>query len=204
MWSQGLDLVGKRNNWKIYVLGKNNCGPAALTYYQYQLKRDLVECDAWQNWRMDQIRQLKPAAVVLIGWYGNNTGPGRPFSPQVWRDGLIKTVEQLPPGTKPVLINNQPHITINPGECLARNSDAVNKCAEKASDVVPTEANAAIQQAAEMTSGAYVDVTPWFCAETCPLVIADVVPYSGKYHINNDYGRYLSGVLADVLRPAMA
>jgi hypothetical protein len=203
MWAKGLDLIGKRQGWRIVVLGKDNCGPAALTYYQYQLGRDLTECDTWQKWRMDQINTIKPAAVLLIGWYGANTGPNRPLTPEIWRDALIKTIEEISPGIKTALLANTPHVTVNPGDCLAKHLTDISKCAEEASAVVPTDANNAIEQAAAATKSDYVDVTPWFCDTTCPAAIAGYAPYAGKYHITHDYAMYLSGVLADALRPVM-
>jgi hypothetical protein len=86
MWYQGLDFIGKRQNWRIVVLGKDNCGPATMTYYQWQLKRDLTECNTWQKWRMDQVRTLNPEVVLLSGWYDGDrgiAGPDRPFTPDM-------------------------------------------------------------------------------------------------------------------------
>ena len=203
-WSGSLDWVGKRNGWKVVVLGKDNCGPATLTYYQYQLKRDFTECDEWQKWRMAQIAELKPAAVLMIGWYGGNTGPDRPFGPDIWRDALIATVKQLPPGVKAALLTNQPHITLNPGDCLARNTNDIQKCNEPASAVIDAEGTAAFRAAADATQSTLIDVTPWFCGDqSCPVVVDPNVVYSGKYHITHDYGHFLSGVVSDALQPAM-
>lgn len=207
MWARGLDYVGRRTGWRIVVLAKDNCGPATMTYYQWQLKRDLTECDAWQQWRMDQIKALKPDVVVLSGWYDGDkgiAGPERTFTPEMWRDALVATVQQLPPGIKTVLLGDIPHITKPAGECLARNSDNISRCAQKASDVVPAYANDALRDAAAATGALYVDVTRWFCGQTCPVVIAGVVAYAGIYHTTHDYARYLSGVLEGALRPAMA
>jgi hypothetical protein len=203
MWSQSLDLAGKRNGWKIYVLGKDNCGPAEMLYYVYPLKRDFTECNDWQTWRQEQIAKMMPAAVLLIGWYGANGGPDRYTSPDDWRDGLVKTAQKFPPGVKPVFMANSPHITVSPGDCLAKDPSDITKCSSPASEVVPTDANDAIKQAADEVGGTDIDDTPWFCAETCPVVINGIIPYSGIYHINHAYGRYLSGVLADALRPEM-
>ncbi|WP_155944097.1 SGNH hydrolase domain-containing protein [Mycobacterium sp. 360MFTsu5.1] len=206
MWARGLDYVGRRTDWRIIVLAKDNCGPATMTYYQWQLKRDLTECNAWQQWRMDQIKSLKPDMVVLSGWYDGDkgiAGPTRTFTPEMWRDALVATVQQIPSDAKTVLLGDIPHITEPAGECLAQNSGDISRCAQKASDVVPVYANDALRDAAAATGALYVDVTRWFCAQTCPAVIAGVVAYAGIYHTTHDYARYLSGVLEGALRPAM-
>jgi hypothetical protein len=203
MWYQGLDLLGKETGWRIIVLAKDNCGPAALFYYYNPLKRDFPECDAWQKWRMDQINTIKLAVVLLAGWVGGNTGPRRRLTPDIWRDGLIKTIEEFPPGTKSALLANQPHIKVQPQECLAQHMTDISTCAEEASNIVPTEESGAIQQAATATNSNYVDITPWFCDQTCPQVIAGNIVYAGLYHITNDYAKYVSGVLADALHAVM-
>ena len=207
MWAPGLDFVGRRTGWRIILLAKDNCGPATMTYYQWQLKRDLTECNAWQQWRMDQVRSLKPDVVLLAGWYDGDkgiAGPDRTLTPDMWRDALVDTIHQVPPGIRTVLLGNIPHITKPAGECLAQNSGDISRCAEKADDVVPAYANNALKDAAAAAGALYVDVTRWFCAQTCPVVIAGVVAYSGIYHTTHDYARYLSGVLQVALKPAMA
>lgn len=206
MWARGLDFVGRRTGWRIIVLAKDNCGPATMTYYQWQLKRDLTECDAWQRWRMDQVKSLKPEVVLLAGWYDGDkgiAGPDRTFTPDMWRDALVDTVRRLPSGSKTVLLGDIPHITKPAGECLSRNPGNISSCAEKAVDVVPAYANDALKAAAAATGARYVDITRWFCAQTCPVVIDGVVAYAGIYHTTHDYARYLSGVLAAALQPAM-
>jgi hypothetical protein len=203
MWADSLGLIGERLNWRVIILAKDDCGPAELTYYQWHFKRDFTECDAWRKWRTDQITSIRPSVVVLAGWYGGNTGPDRPLTPEVWRDGLIKTINQFSKGTKVALLGNQPHITISPGECLAAHTSEISKCAADASSVVPSDANGAIEQAANATSALYVDIIPWFCAKTCPQVIAEQIVYSGARHITRAYGRYLSVALAGALQPVM-
>jgi hypothetical protein len=203
MWSRGLDLVGKRNDWRIIFLTKNNCGPATLEYYLYPLQRDFPECDSWQKWRMDQVNQLKPAVVLLSGWGGGNTGPNRPMTSDDWTNSLVATIQQIPAGTKTVLLSNQPHIKKTAGECLAQNISDISKCAAPASDVIATDVNDIIEKSASATNSTYINVTPWFCDQKCPQVIAGMVPYSSLYHITGDYGMYLSGVLANALGPVM-
>jgi hypothetical protein len=204
MWGKALDLIGKRQGWRVILLGKDNCGPAALHYYIYPRKRDFTECDDWQKWRMEQVHSLKPDLVVLAGWYGGNLGPTRKLTPDVWRDGLIDTMNQLPEGTSVALLGNMPEIKVSPGECLAAHLDDVSKCAEPASEIVAAEGNDAIRSAADATKSLYVEITPWFCETTCPQVIGDHVAYAGIHHISQEYGMYLSGVLGQALQPAMA
>ena len=202
MWYQGFELIGKRNGWRVIVLAKSNCGPAALTYYQYQLGRDYTECDDWQDWRMGIIGQEKAEIVVMAGAYdGGNQGPGRHTTPEIWRDGLVQTIRDLPEGTKVFLLGNPPLHPESPAECVAGNPTDLTRCAVPAAGALPDQTPWA--EAAEQTGQTYVDIDPWFCTDVCPAVIADQLVYTGRYHITGQYAQYLSGSLEEVMAPAL-
>ncbi|MGU3498857.1 SGNH hydrolase domain-containing protein [Mycobacterium sp. C31M] len=202
MWHGALDLIGKRNGWRVIVLAKSNCGPATLNYYQYQLERPYTECDEWQDWRMQVIGQEKAEIVLMTGFFdGGNQGPGKETTPEIWRDALVQTINELPPGTKTFTIGNIPRPSQSPSECVANNPSDLTKCAEPAAEVLPAQGPWA--EAAELTGQTYVDIDPWFCADVCPAVIADQLVYSGLYHVTTPYAQYLSGSIEEVMAPAL-
>lgn len=202
MWHGALDLIGKRNGWRVIVLAKSNCGPASLTYYQWQLERAYTECDDWQDWRMEIIGQEQAEIVVMAGFFdGGNQGPGRETTPQIWRDALVKTIGNLPEGAKAFLLGNIPRPPESPAECVANHPTDLTRCAVPAAEALPTQEG--WSDAAEQTGQTYVDIDPWFCTEVCPPVIADQLVYSGKYHITAQYARYLSGAIEEIMAPAL-
>ena len=202
MWHRALDLIGKRTGWRLITLAKSNCGPASLTYYQWQLGRAYTECDDWQDWRMRIIDQEKAEIVVMTGWYdGGNQGPGRDTTPEIWRDALVKTVNELPEGTKAFILGSIPRPSEGPSECAAENPTDLTRCAEPAAEAVPTQAG--WSGAAELTGQTYVHVDPWFCTEVCPAVIADQLVYAGRYHVTAQYAGYLSGSIEEIMAPAL-
>ncbi|WNG86182.1 SGNH hydrolase domain-containing protein [Mycobacterium sp. ITM-2016-00317] len=202
MWHRALDLIGQRNGWRVIVLAKSNCGPASLTYYQWQLERAYTECDDWQQWRMEIIGQERAEIVVMAGFFdGGNQGPGKDTTPEVWRDALVKTIRALPEGTKTFMLGNIPRPPESPSECVADNPTDLTRCAVPAVEVLPNQEG--WSGAAELTGQTYVDVDPWFCAEVCPAVIADHLVYSGKHHITAQTAQYLSGSIEEVMAPAL-
>lgn len=201
MWHGAFDAIGKRKGWQVISLTKNSCGPADLLYYQWQLKRDFPECNEWQDWQADLIQELKPDVVVMAGWFGGNLGPDRPLDAEIWRDGLVKTAKRLPPSTRIVMLANQPHPTDVPAECVASHPDSLTKCALPADEAVPDQSG--WKNAAKDVDGTFIDVTPWFCTDACPAVIADQIVYAGSGHITVGYGRYVSGALQAALAPAL-
>ncbi|SDU32202.1 SGNH hydrolase domain-containing protein [Gordonia westfalica] len=203
MWHPALDLIGKRAGWRVLALTKSNCGPASLTYYQWQLKRAYTECDDWQDWRMETIRQEKAEIVVLAGFFdGGNQGPGKDTTPQVWRDALAKTIRALPEGTKSFVLGAIPSRSESPAECVASNTTDLTRCAVPAAEALPDQSG--WSGAAELTGQTYVDVDAWFCTDVCPAVIADQLVYSGRFHIAGGYAEYLSGSIEEIMSPALA
>ncbi|MFE0747889.1 SGNH hydrolase domain-containing protein [Gordonia sp. NPDC058843] len=202
MWHSAFDLIGKRNGWRVLALTKSNCGPAALTYYQWQLKRAYTECDDWQDWRMETIGREKAEIVVMAGWHdGGNQGPGRDTTPQIWRDGLVTTINELPAGTKAYLLGGIPRPAESPSECVAADPTDLTRCAEPASQALPVQSG--WSGAAEITGQTFIDVDPWFCTEICPAVIADQLVYSGRFHLTGRYARYLSGPIEEIMAPSL-
>ncbi|MCS3879378.1 hypothetical protein M2359_003007 [Gordonia amarae] len=201
MWYGAFDLIGKRKAWKVVMLTKNNCGPATLTYYQWQRGRTFTECTEWQKWRAGVIEREQPGIVVLAGWYGGNLGPGKKETPQVWRDGLVKTATQFPKNTKVVMLGNTPHPATPPAECVASNPSNLVECASDPEQAVPDQTG--WSRAAKDVGGTFIDVTPWFCADSCPAIIGDQIVYAGKNHITQKYGRYVSGSIEKAMAPLL-
>lgn len=202
MWHKALDLIGKRNGWRVVALTKSNCGPAALSYYHWQLKRAYTECDQWQDWRMETIGRQNAEIVVMAGWYdGGNQGPGTDTPPEIWRDALVQTIEGLPSGASSFVLGSIPRPSESPSECVADNPTDLTRCAEPRADIVADQQPWA--DAAAQTGQTFVDVDPWFCADVCPAVIADQLVYSGKYHVNGGYAQYLSGSIEGIMAPAL-
>lgn len=202
MWHSALDLIGERNGWRVLALTKSNCGPAALSYYQWQLKRAYTECDDWQDWRRETIVRENAEIVVMAGHHdGGNQGPGRDTTAEVWRDGLVSTINELPAGTRTYLLGGIPRPAQSPSECVATNPTDLTRCAEPAAAALPDQSG--WSGAAELTGQTFVDVDPWFCAGVCPAVITDQLVYSGRFHLTGQYARYLSGPIEEIMASSL-
>lgn len=204
MWLPAFELTAERIGWQVIDLTKDNCGPADLHYYLYPLKRPYTECDTWQQWRTTEVNKVKPSIVVLTGFIGNNTGPTAHMTAADWQAGIQRTVKLYTTGIHVVVLGDTPHIPSPGPECLAKNVSNIQVCSSPATQAVPTAFNTAEASAAAATGATYLDVTPWFCAKTCPEVIAGIDVYAGQYHITHDYASYLSGAVQSALGPMIA
>jgi hypothetical protein len=85
---------------------------------------------------------------------------------------------------------------------VAAHARDIQACsAERANAISPFDA--AERDAAAAVGGQYVDPVPWVCAEKCEPVISDIVLFYDPYHFTKKYADYLSGALAEALKPAM-
>ena len=90
-----------------------------------------------------------------------------------------------------------PILPFDAPECLSRNTDNVQSCSSPTlsfGDLYVAEKMAAAEDGAH-----YVNVTRWFCANTCPAVIGQYEVYFDQYHITAAYASFLAGVLAKSL-----
>jgi hypothetical protein len=80
---------------------------------------------------------------------------------------------------------------------------AVQKCSVPISEGMPS-GNLYAERLAASTAGAlYIPTTPWVCEDRCEPVIADIRVYQDRFHFTNSYTVYLTGAVADALKPAL-
>ena len=106
------------------------------------------------------------------------------------------------PGTHVAILGAIPNWDNNDARCLAAHTRDVQACSTERANAVSPFFDA--ERAAASAAGAlYVDTVPWVCAEKCEPVISDIVVYYNPYHFTTKYADYLSGAVADALKPAM-
>jgi hypothetical protein len=89
----------------------------------------------------------------------------------------------------------------NDARCLAAHTRDVQACSADRAHAVSPFFDA--EKAAAAAAGAvYVDTVPWVCADKCEPVISDMVVYYNPYHFTKKYADYLSGAVAEALKPA--
>ena len=126
----------------------------------------------------------------------DETPSGTHYTPARWGRGLQGLLRQIKAPTAKLVIGN---LSGDDGlDCLAKHVVEVQKCSS-----VPTSGFAryvnAEMLAATNEGGRYVNVTPWFCAQTCSPIIDKFDVYFLGNHVAVGYSRFLEGVLAESL-----
>ncbi|HMO95768.1 MAG TPA: SGNH hydrolase domain-containing protein, partial [Tepidiformaceae bacterium] len=209
-WFEAFDALARRMNWRLLVLGKAGCPAASVSFMNAYSDgaRTFVgpppDCEAWLQGAIARINQSRPGLVVLASCNGcdHMVDPNRDrISPSAWAAGLRETLGQLAsPGTALAVLGDNPrwrgHL-----DCLARNPDDVQACSSLLATATRDSYNDVERQVAEESGVAFIDVTPWFCGETCSPVIGNMLAYTNDFHVTAAYARFLSPALESVLRP---
>jgi peptidoglycan/LPS O-acetylase OafA/YrhL len=201
MWFQTLNSIAKSIHWRLAYLGKPWCPAGSLPYPNPsgygQPYGEYSACDQWHRFALDRINHLHPDLVIITQDFSSKPSGGL-YSGTQWQEGLAKTISMIHvPKDKIVVLGNMPILPFDAPECLSRNTDNVQACSS------PTLSFGALYEAEKMAAGEegahYVNVTRWFCANTCPAVIGKYEVYFDQYHITAAYASFLAGVLAKAL-----
>jgi hypothetical protein len=202
MWAATLERVAAITGWQLRVFARGGCPPGEAQYQNNITHAPDLECDTFHEAAVNEIRKLHPQLVVTTSNLHDLANGDTPTTTQ-WRDALVSTLQKLgQPGTRVAILGNLPHWDNNDEQCVAAHARDIQACsAERANAISPFDA--AERDAAAAVGGQYVDPVPWVCAEKCEPVISDIVLFYDPYHFTKKYADYLSGALAEALKPAM-
>jgi hypothetical protein len=204
-----IDVVARRQGWRLVELTKAGCPPARVLVFNRVLKREYRECDTWRRRALRRVdRMERPPLVVMSSatYYRAYDGARRldeQESADRLREGWTKTLEELRKmGTRPVVVEDVPQPPVDIPSCVLRALDNLETCA------FPRDAGLAFPHAAsdaarEIPGVHLIDPTPKFCLqEVCPAVIGDVLVYRNTGHLTATYAETMAPWFARKLRTA--
>ncbi len=200
-WLHALDIVGKNKGWRIELFAKTACPSVSVNFVAPELKRLYHECGQWRASAITQIAALNPFAVVLanssIG-YLRHLGTTN-ISPDEWRDGAAKTVEQLQPHTKKiaVLVDNPQFRSFDPRLCVTRallmGTLDLNRCTLPRQIALDQSAS---DEEASIDGTHIIDISDEFCDEAqCYLYHNGHIVMRDSNHVSRPYSESLADKL---------
>ncbi|MBJ7357428.1 acyltransferase family protein [Nocardioides sp.] len=206
-WIPALDELGRRFGYEAYFLVREGCPSSDVTPWLNNGTGPAELCEAFQDWAVEQVEELRPEVVVL-GSQANSQGFEGPDGERVtdldervemYGAGMTSQVERLEPHAgRVILIGDPPDLTFDPGTCL--DDRDLGKCL---SDGNPTGIRFAesLRDGALAAGAEFVDTTRWFCAYgKCPTVIGDYIARRDRAHVSVSYAEYLTDELEEQLR----
>src|SRR5258708_33647032 len=67
-WFPALDIVARRNAWRLVTMIKFSCPVAQVPVYNREMKRPYDECNLWRRASLARIVAMRPAAVIIAQW----------------------------------------------------------------------------------------------------------------------------------------
>jgi hypothetical protein len=203
MWAPTLERVAAISGWQVRVFSRGGCPAADLQYQDTNAKAADQDCDTFHSTAVNEIRKLHPQLVITASHAGHTLANGDMPTTSQWQDAWVSTLHKLAqPGTHVAILGAIPNWDNNDARCVAAHTRDIQACSTERANAVSPFFDA--ERAAAAAAGAlYVDTVPWVCAEKCEPVISDMVVYYNPYHFTTKYADYLSGAMADALKPAM-
>ena len=203
MWLDAFNTLGVAEHFKLVLIAKSGC-PVPLGTYETNNDNGTVSqapwaaCTAFHSFLASSLASLRPSVIVISSNYqldlADPTHLAKPAEVAADMTSFLKT---LPAASTKVVLGGfpQPAPTASPTLCLSKGPKRIDSCNFVPSSPVVAE-NAASQSAAKAAGADFINQTPWFCATTCPSIVASIIPYTiDGYHADKTYLNYLTGVL---------
>jgi len=203
MWGAALEGVAAENGYKLRTFYMNGCPALDLHFMSYQTHAPNEECYQFHRSAIAAIRNLHPDLVITTSYSTQMLADGSQPTAAQWQEGWASTFRELgQPGTRFAMLGDIPTWEKDDAHCLAAHTNAVQACNVPISEAKSENLDA--EQAAASAAGAlYVPTLPWVCTDRCEPVIADIRVYSNRFHFSKAYAVYLTGAVAEALRPAL-
>jgi peptidoglycan/LPS O-acetylase OafA/YrhL len=181
MWMPGFVQFALRYHWTLVPLIKDGCVPSVMDSNS--------GCATWYRWALEQVRRLRPRAVVVSEFWSS------------WGPGGVAAVERelrdlAPLAHRLAVVEDPPARPQAAVDCLLARGATLGSCVFR---VTPDEwaAYSSLQREAKAAGIGYVRTVQWFSARSLsPTVIGTIITYRDQTHITATYARMLAAPFA--------
>ena len=203
--------LAEQEGWHLITLLKGRCTPILGTMTRYQrLYDDGDSCRQWRRDALDWLRRRQPDMIlmvfsddyILVDSAGRQLKGSRQV--EALRQGMARTMAQMPAESKVVLLADSPKQRRNPVKCLRDDPRDMSACVTGATPPEAGHLDAVLRQEIEASGGHYRSLRDQICPyEPCPLVQGDTLVYRDKGHLTVSFTELLTPALRDQLAPLL-
>ena len=207
-WFPAMNIVAKKNGWKLLSLTMSACSPADIPAWNPANHSVMKNCAIWRTQSLQKIALAHPLIILVAGTRGfatiNAKGKLIKGNARVaaWRAGMKRTIDQLKLASKNVVyIRDVPQSLIDPPVCLSAHPKNALACATPVAQAIQEDW---ISQEVAMTSEekiSFIDPGLWICPSSpCPVILGNLLIYLDGGHLTATF----SAALASRLRKAIS
>jgi peptidoglycan/LPS O-acetylase OafA/YrhL len=206
-WYPALDAIGKANDWRVILAGKQSCTMTAQTDEPAAPPPtgDYPQCVLWNSAIGEYIQSLRPAMVIQGSVaYGYSTSNAMTHAEQelVRSTGFANAWKPIIDAGIPVVaIREIPTRTLSVPRCMALRDATSAGCTDSLAPLIaahPSQLSAAAEQEPRAD---LVDMTTAICPDgACPGVIGNILTYRDESHLTAPFARSLTWLMSKQLR----
>ncbi|WP_170183346.1 acyltransferase family protein [Stackebrandtia endophytica] len=201
-WFPALESIATDQGWELVNLTKSACPASDVVTYSSLFKRDYDECEQWRDESLELMQDIEPDMVVMAT--SDASSPAEEENAdQVWVDGFVDSFRTVADDdTELFYLADTPNFEEKVPDCVAANLDGVSRCtADQADVVLQPDRRDMVTEALDAEDVTVVDPLPWFCAaDTCPVVLGNVLMYRDSHHMTSTYSEFISPLLSKALQ----
>jgi peptidoglycan/LPS O-acetylase OafA/YrhL len=202
-WFPALNIVAKKNGWKLLSLTMSACSPADIPGWNPSNNSVMKNCAIWRADSLRRIALAKPIITVVAGTRGFATidSKGRVLAGEAksaaWRSGMNRTVRLLKIASSHVIyIGDSPASRVDPPVCLSAHPKNALDCATPVANAIQ---NDWLSQETAMTMDegiSFIAPDLWICPTSpCPVILGNLLIYMDGGHLTATFSAALSSHL---------
>ena len=207
MWMSALDVIAKKNGYKVRLFAKLACPLVETPIWSYQLNKPFVECTQWQQKVFPLISELAPEIIMVTDQWKPAVVDGKKSdfdTPFMWEKEFPIAMARISKMAKKVyVLGNNPSLTQDPVDCVSKPNVTLALCSAGRTQADNAKYNSIEAKATKAVSGIYIDTVAWACTDSlCPIVINSKLAYFDQWHFSESYVKFLTPALESKLSSA--
>ncbi|MCX6443720.1 MAG: SGNH hydrolase domain-containing protein [Actinobacteria bacterium] len=207
MWMSALDVIAKKNGYKVRLFAKLACPLVEIPIWSYQLNKPFTECTQWQQKVYPLITALNPEIIIVTDQWKPAVVDGKKSdfdTPFMWEKEFPIAMARISKMAKKVFVlGNNPSLSQDPVDCASKPNVTLSLCSSGRTQADNAKYNVIEAKATKAVGGIYIDTVTWACTDSlCPIVINSKLAYFDQWHFSESYIKFLTPALESKLAPA--
>lgn len=204
MWMSALDVIAKKNGYKVRLFAKLACPLVEVPIWSYQLNKPFIECTQWQQKVYSLITSLSPEIIIVTDQWKPAVVDGKKSdfdTPFVWEKEFPISMDRISTMAKKVFVlGNNPSLTQDPVDCASKPNVILALCSAGRTQADNAKYNAIEAKATKAVGATFIDTVTWACTDSlCPIVISSKLAYFDQWHFSESYVKLLTPILESKL-----